>query len=383
MAYIVAERFPHPIIENGEPPFVSIYMPTSRLTTETKDNEIRFKNLLKKAEEMLAKNYPGRAGEEILSDLKTLLEDKPFWSYQLDGLGILAKRDEMVVYKLQRDVKEYVEVSKNFYVKPLLNAYQTDDSYQILALYKTNFALFEGNRYGIREVELPKEEKKSLKDVVGSFYEENRTHGVSMGNSGKTMYGGGGDNRDEEAVDQEKYFRWVDRYIHENHSKRTDLPLILAALPEHHAEFQKLSHNQYLLKDGIRKDPQTVTSEEFITFAWNLLSPKYTENIRKLHDKYEFNKSRELASEDLSEIARAAAAARVDTLIVNLNATIPGSISKGLGHLSLEDAGTDLLNDLALLALEQKAKVIVVSDDELPLETGVKSIFRYPEPNRA
>jgi len=83
MAYIVAERFPHPIIENGEPPFVSIYMPTSRLTTETKDNEIRFKNLLKKAEDLLAKNYPGRAGEEILSDLKTLLEDKPFWSYQM------------------------------------------------------------------------------------------------------------------------------------------------------------------------------------------------------------------------------------------------------------------------------------------------------------
>lgn len=379
MAYIVAERFPHPIIENGDPPFVSIYMPTSRLTTETKDNEIRFKNLLKKAEELLLKNYPGRAGEEILSDLKTLLEDKPFWSYQLDGLGILAKRDEMVVYKLQRDVKEYVEVSKNFYVKPLLNAYQTDDSYQILALNKTSFTLYEGNRYGIREVELPEDERKTLKDVVGSFYEDSRTHGVSMGTGGKTMFGGGGDTRDEEAVDRDKYFRWVDRYIHENHSKRTDLPLILAALPEHHAEFQKLSHNQYLLKEGIKKDPQTVTPEEYISFAWSVLSPKYTENVKKLHEKYEFNKSRELASEDLSEIARAAVSSRIDTLIVNLDANILGSISKDHGQLNLDDAETDLLNELALLALAQKSKVVVVSKEELPLETGVKAIFRYPE----
>jgi hypothetical protein len=379
MAYIVAERFPHPIIENGDPPFVSIYMPTSRLTTETKDNEIRFKNLLKKAEDLLLKNYPGRAGEEILSDLKTLLEDKPFWSYQLDGLGILAKRDEMVVYKLQRDVKEYVEVSKNFYVKPLLNAYQTDDSYQILALNKTSFTLYEGNRYGIREVELPEDERKTLKDVVGSFYEESRTHGVSMGTGGKTMFGGGGDTRDEEAVDRDKYFRWVDRYIHENHSKRTDLPLILAALPEHHAEFQKLSHNQYLLKEGIKKDPQTVTPEEYISFAWSVLSPKYTENVKKLHEKYEFNKSRELASEDLSEIARAAVSSRIDTLIVNLDANILGSISKDHGQLNLDDAETDLLNELALLALAQKSKVVVVSKEELPLETGVKAIFRYPE----
>lgn len=379
MAYIVAERFPHPIIENGDPPFVSIYMPTSRLTTETKDNEIRFKNLLKKAEDLLLKNYPGRAGEEILSDLKTLLEDKPFWSYQLDGLGILAKRDEMVVYKLQRDVKEYVEVSKNFYVKPLLNAYQTDDSYQILALNKTSFTLYEGNRYGIREVELPEDERKTLKDVVGSFYEDSRTHGVSMGTGGKTMFGGGGDTRDEEAVDRDKYFRWVDRYIHENHSKRTDLPLILAALPEHHAEFQKLSHNQYLLKEGIKKDPQTVTPEEYISFAWSVLSPKYTENVKKLHEKYEFNKSRELASEDLSEIARAAVSSRIDTLIVNLDANILGSISKDHGQLNLDDAETDLLNELALLALAQKSKVVVVSKEELPLETGVKAIFRYPE----
>lgn len=379
MSYIVAERFPHPIIENGDPPFVSIYMPTSRLTTETKDNEIRFKNLLKKAEDLLLKNYPGRAGEEILSDLKTLLEDKPFWSYQLDGLGILAKRDEMVVYKLQRDVKEYVEVSKNFYVKPLLNAYQTDDSYQILALNKTSFTLYEGNRYGIREVELPEDERKTLKDVVGSFYEESRTHGVSMGTGGKTMFGGGGDTRDEEAVDRDKYFRWVDRYIHENHSKRTDLPLILAALPEHHADFQKLSHNQYLLKEGIKKDPQTVTPEEYISFAWSVLSPKYTENVKKLHEKYEFNKSRELASEDLSEIARAAVSSRIDTLIVNLDANILGSISKDHGQLNLDDAETDLLNELALLALAQKSKVVVVSKEELPLETGVKAIFRYPE----
>ena len=58
-------------------------------------------------------------------------------------------------------------------------------------------------------------------------------------------------------------------------------------------------------------------------------------------------------------------------------------IIKLIGHLSHEDTGTDLLNDLALLALEQKAKVIVVSNGEIPLETGVKSIFRYPEPNRA
>src|SRR5690554_137819 len=99
MTYIVAERFPHPIIEKGEAPLVSIYLPTSRLTTESKNNEIRFKNLLKKVERTLTSDYPGKQGEKILSDLKDLAEDKKFWANQLDGLGVLATWEDLVVYK--------------------------------------------------------------------------------------------------------------------------------------------------------------------------------------------------------------------------------------------------------------------------------------------
>ncbi|HBT18933.1 MAG TPA: hypothetical protein DEA52_02630 [Clostridiaceae bacterium] len=378
MTYIIAEKFPHPIIESTDAPLVSIYLPTSRLTNETKDNEIRFKNLLKKVEEELGKSYPGKKGEEILTDLKTLLEDKPFWHYQLDGLGILARAGEMVVYKLQRSVQEYVEVSHNFYVKPLINAYQSDDSYQVLSLNKNDFTLYEGNRYAIREVEIPKEEKKTLKDVVGKFFEETHLQTVSMGAGGKTMHGIGGSTRDEEAVDIEKYFRWVDRYIMDNHSKRTDLPLILASLPENHKDFEKLSHNEFLLKEGIKKDPQSLTLEELRLEAWEILKPAYLQNLKTLHEKYELNKSRELASEDLSEIARAALNSRVDTLMVNLEETVPGTIRIDRDRLLQEGPHGDMLNDVALLALKQKAKVYVVSKEELPLETGVKSIFRYP-----
>lgn len=381
MTYIIAERFPHPIIEKGEGPLVSIYLPTSRLSTETRNNVIRYKNLLKTVESSLSSDFPGKDGEKILLDLKEMLEDKIFWNYQLDGLGILASKDEIVVYKLQREVMEFATVSDTFHIKPLLNAYQADDSYQILSLNKNDFTLYEGNRYAIREVELPAEEKKTLKDVVGSFYEENHTHAVSMGTSGKTMFGmgGGGSTRDEEAVDVEKYFRWVDRYIFENHSKRTELPLILASLPENHTEFAKISHNDYLAKDGIKKDPQSMDPDEMREMAWKILEPEFNDNLEKLNERYELSKSRETASEDISEIARAALESRVDTLLVNLNKTIPGTIDPSSERLLSEEGSGDMLNDLALLALKQKAKVYVVSDDKIPLETGVKSIFRYPK----
>lgn len=378
MSYIIAETFPHPIIENAEKPLVSIYFPTTRIATGQKDNEIRFKNALKKVETQLKENYPGDDGEKILHGLQEMTGDKAFWNEQYDGLAILASKDELVVYKLQRDVKEYVEVSDTFYIVPLLNAYQTDDSFQILVLTQNAFTLYEGNRYAIREVKLPKDEQKSLKDVVGEFYEESHRNQKSMNSGGRARFGTGGSASDEDQVDVEKYFRWVDRYITENHSKRTEVPLILATLPENFTQFQEISHNDYLIEDGIKKDAQFMTIKELRHLAWEVLEPKHMKTLQELKERYELSKSRELASNDLSEIAMATLESRVDILLINLDETIPGKIDPGTAKIQKESKYGDILNDLALMALKQNAKVYVVPEKELEIEKEANAIYRYP-----
>ena len=226
-------------------------------------------------------------------------------------------------------------------------------------------------------MDLPEYHQKSLKDVVGYFTEDNHMQGSSVGLQGSARFGYGGSSRDEEAIDVEKYFRWVDRYIFENHSKRTELPLILASLPENHTEFSKISHNDYLAAEGIKKDPQSLDDGELRKMAWAVLEPDFNNHLKKLIEKYELSKSRELASEDISEIARAAMEGRVESLIVNLNKTVPGSIDPNTERLLVEEESGDMLNDLTLLALKQNAKVYVVTDEKLSLDTGVKAIYRY------
>lgn len=378
MNYIVAERFPHPILDLTEGPFVSIYIPTKRANTEARDNSVRYKNQLKNVEIELGKVLDKKEFDALFTTLKDLGNDKDFWNNQLDGLGILAAKDQCVAFKLQREVKEFSSVSDSFYIKPLLNAYQTDDSYQILALNKNDFKLFEGNRYAIREIFLPPDEKKSFKEVVGAFYEEGNQSAITLGASGKTLFGGiGGSTRDEGAIDVEKYFRYVDRYVDENHSKKTELPLILATFTEYHAEFAKLSHNSYLMKEGIKKDPQSLSPDDLKAAAWDILEPLYYSSIEKLYSKFELAKSRENGSSDISEVARAALESRVDVLLINLDKIVPGKISANSERLLIEEANGDMLNDLALLALKQKAKVFVVPEDRMTAETGVMSIFRY------
>jgi len=378
MSYIVSENFPHPILDLKEGPFISVYIPTSRVNTEAHDNSVRYKNQLKNIEIELEKKYDRKDFDSLFTTLKDLGNDKDFWNYQLDGLGVLAAKDQCVVFKLQREVKEFSTVSDTFYIKPLLNAYQTDDSYQILALNRNDFKLYEGNRYAIREIVIPPEEKKSFKEIVGTFYEEEHKTQISMGSSGKTMFGGGGGStRDEEAIDAEKYFRYIDRLVEENYSKKTGLPLILASLTEYHAEFAKLSHNSYLMKEGIKKDPGSLSPEDLKNSAWKIMEPIYYNNIEKLSNKYELAKSKENASADISEVARAALESRVDVLLINLDKIVPGKISLDNDRLLSEEENGDMLNDLALLALKQKAKVFVVPEDKMISDTGVMSIFRY------
>ncbi len=378
MSYIIAETFPHPIIENAQKPLVSIFLPTTRINTAAKDNEIRFKNALKKVEIQLKENYPGEASGKILKSLEEMLVDKAFWNEQYDGVAILASENEVVVYKLQRDVKEHVKVSDTFYIVPLLNAYQTDDSFQILVLTQNAFKLYEGNRYALREVNIPKDEYKSLKDVVGEFYEEAGRNQKSMGSAGRAVFGTGGSAYNEEQVDVEKYFRWIDRYIMENHSKRTEVPLVLAALPQNFMKFQEVSHNEYLMKDGIKKDAQSMKVDELRRLAWEVLEPNHEKTLRELKDRYELSKSRELASNDVSEIAKAALESRVDVLLISLDQTIPGKIDPDTAKIHRDLDYGDLLNDLALMALRQKGKVFVVQSDELQMDQEANAIYRYP-----
>ena len=50
-------------------------------------------------------------------------------------------------------------------------------------------------------------------------------------------------------LDAERFFRAVDRAVLEHHSRPSGLPLILAALPEHHSLFRPLSENSFLVSE--------------------------------------------------------------------------------------------------------------------------------------
>jgi len=98
-------------------PCVSIYMPTHRRGKETRQDSIRFRNLLDQAAKALSD-----AGYEtgLVESLRGKQEDNDFWQHQSDGLGVLANRSEITLLRLPYTVDERVEIDEVPFLKPLL-----------------------------------------------------------------------------------------------------------------------------------------------------------------------------------------------------------------------------------------------------------------------
>jgi len=68
---------------------VSLFMPTHRAGRETEQDPIRFKNLLREAEErLMGKGLRSPEVQEIVKRPQLLLQDQGFWQRQSDGLAV-------------------------------------------------------------------------------------------------------------------------------------------------------------------------------------------------------------------------------------------------------------------------------------------------------
>lgn len=383
MSYTIVEEFPDEIIHEKNGPFISLYQPTHRYSPDNIQDPIRFKNLITSIENSLQEKFPKSNIDALMKPLIALEEDQVgFWNNTKDGLAILANENKCIVYKLQLPVKERAVVGDKLYIKPLIRYFQSADRYLLLALDKKQFSIYEGNRYGVEKIEFDSDIPVTIEEVLGKDYTEAYLSVGTYGGVGKTpMFHGHGGKKEEVNKDTKKYFRYVDKFVIENYSNKMKLPVILAGLDEHHGLFKTISNNHYLLDKGIKKDYKSLSKEEMTKEAWNVTEPFYRKKIDDLIDKYNVNKSKGLGSDNLNEVSQAIFANRVDTLILEADRTILGSLDNESGKFkakkSEESSLDNIVSDLAILTYRSKGKIVVLPQDRIPSKTGLAAIFRY------
>lgn len=363
---------------------LSLYMPTHRTHPDNLQDPILFKNLLKKLEQSLLQQYSASEAALLLKPFVLLENNEEFWNHTLDGLAVLGSADMFKTISLPVSTEELTVVADSFHTKPLRKYLQSVERYNVLGLSLYDYQIYEGNRHSLTKLTLPVGIPRNINEALGYELTDKHTTVASYGGVGgesNEMHHGHGGKADEMDIAAERFFRFVAKTINDYYSSPNGLPLILAALPEHHNLFHKVSNILSLLPEGIDVNPQSVENDELVKRAWKVMDPYYNDIIDKACDEFQLAKSKDKGTDNLKDVASAAAAGRVETLIIEANRQIPGKIINDTGSIEKGDLDNpemdDLLDDLGELVTKMGGKVMVIPHKKMPTETGIASVFRY------
>ncbi|URN84135.1 hypothetical protein [Acetobacterium wieringae] len=378
MNYQIVKEFPHPMMEKGKRPVISIYVDTHIKKPDRLENPIRFKNLVKEAQASL-KEKEFKGFKDLFSLFKEMEEDALFWEGATESMAILGDEDECIVYKLPVNVKSLAIVSDSFYIKPLLRSFQSNGHYHVLGLNRDNFVLFEADRYGITEIPVDASDA-TMEGVLGTEKTAPHLSVASIGGD-QSMYHGHGGAKDERKVDQEKFFRHVDTFVLEQYSKKQKIPLILVSPDEHQGEFRKLSKNNFLIDEGIKIDGDSLDKKSLYVKVQDVMQERFKKELKDRMAAFSEAHAKDLGSDDVIQIGRAIVEGKVASLYLEENTVHPGRFDPQLGTVMQGEIADprvgDVYDDMAEVVLSRGGEVLILSKDEMPTERELAAVYRY------
>jgi hypothetical protein len=109
--------------------------------------------------------------------------------------------------------------------------------------------------------------------------------------------------------------------------------------------FHQVSHNPFLLVEGIDIHPEALPIDELRQRAWQVFEPRYLAWLAVLFEEFGRARSQDLGDVEFDDLA----------------------------HPEIDDA----LGNLGALALKMGGEVVIIPTERMPTETGIAAIYRY------
>ncbi len=371
------------LMEEREGPHVSLYMPTHRAGPETRENPIRFKNLVTRAEEALVESgVRSTEARDMLAPVAALENDHDFWQHQANGLAVFLSEAGLHQFQVPQTLPELVLVEPRFHIKPLLPLLSAGASFHVLAISANRTHLLACTAVSQTEVKV-----EGMPDGIAEALwsddpeKQNQFHSFYAGASGDTamMHGAGGtvpDHKDELL----RYFHLVDSAL-APYMKRHGGPLVLACVDYLAPLYHEANKYNGLAQAHVSGSPDRVHEDDLRAGAWDLLRPQIDQARDQAIGRYRQLAGTGQTTSDVSEAALAAVSGKNDTVFVTLNLRIWGRVDadayKVEMHDSQEKGDYDLLDLIAARTLSADGTVYAVEPDSAPEPTGVAAVFRY------
>lgn len=344
---------------------LSIYLPTSPLTQETRHDRLVFKNQIRDGLEKLELSGASvddlKAIEESLEEIEV---DDAFWRFQARSLAVLVTPAKSMTYRLPHALNARVEAGSRFFVKPLLRAITTPRSAFVLAL----------SQGGVRLVEVTGDFPAVEVKVAGLPTDAASSAGKSsiLGREAKGRLQGS----EGQKVRLGMYCREIERALRPILSG-SELPLILAAVQPLDSIYRSINGYPCLLDQSIGGNSDETTDADLAEASRAILDRVHEEEIKSLHELFAQRSNEGRTTTDVAHAARAATFGAISTLIVDIDDEETGTVNED-GSIVIGEGSHGLLDQIAALALATGARVLGERRGAIPGGGSTAAILRYP-----
>lgn len=160
-----------------------------------------------------------------------------------------------------------------------------------------------------------------------------------------------------------------------------EVPLILAATEPIDAIFRAVNSYPHLAAGSLPGSPENRSDGELGEAARGTLDQLYAEQLAALRDRFEQVSSAGRTAVEINDLARAATIGAVDTLLVDIDAQLPGTVDEA-GAVTLDDSERPgdygVLDEVCRRALLAGGTVLAVRAEDVPAGGPAAAILRYP-----
>ncbi|MFO7897681.1 MAG: hypothetical protein R6V58_01320 [Planctomycetota bacterium] len=369
------------------PHSVSILMPTHRAGMAIRQDPIRFKNLLRDAEEQLERTGLRDADARAkLEPLAALIDDEGFWRRQSDGLAVYVD-DREHIFRVPLALEETALVGRRFHLKPLLPLLQDDSRFYVLALGQNSVRFFEASRHGIRSVPLedaPENLAAALRldgpQEHVEFHTGTQSHGPAEGRPAVYHGQGAGVDEREKKKRLAEYCHQIDASVYRKIGDQR-VPLVLAAAEPLLSIYRQANRYPALGDHVVRGNYEQTSPKDLHAAAVDVVRDEFGAERRAALGRYQRLAGTDRVSSDLEDILRAANNRQVETLFVSVDVTRWGGIDESQQTVDIHDerepGDEDLLNVAALLTAHTGGAVFATARDEVPEDSDAVAVFRF------
>ena len=347
---------------------VSIYLPTTPVTQQTRGDRIELKNLTRLAVEQIRSAHGDeRATALITEQLDDLIDDDEFWRFQAHSLAIFTTPKNVRTFRLPNSLEPVLEVSDRFYIKPLLRSVSFPNACYVLALAQRNVRLVEVSANlpaALVKVEaLPEDAGRAVRGVGE----------VTHWPSGRIQ------GREGQKILLRQFARRVDQALRPVLGG-SGLPLVLAAAEPLSSIYRSVSTYPQLVDAIIEGSPEGLSEADLAERARPILDEIYQNAMAAWQTDFGQRENNGRATTDIAQAARAATFGAVKTILVDIDQVIPGRMDDQ-GAVSFAkhkgEGDYDLVDEIATRVLATGGRVIAVRKADIPRGQSLAAVLRY------